>query len=134
MAKKHAEEVLRRYQDTLPVKLSEKELRARGSELAVAQGALEQHVAKAKDVRSKQNAKKKELEAECSRLASAVRDGEEGRKVDVIVRLGRAPGFVDVIRLDTEEVIESRPMSEKEAQRDLVDEGAGDEDGPEARA
>lgn len=121
-------EVVKRYTEKLAVKLDEKTIRARGNELAVAEGQLEQHLIKAKDVRSKQNKRTKELQAEISRLATAVRDGEEAQDITVEARMAKAPGFIDIVRTDTGETIETRAMEDKDRQLELAEGDDADED------
>jgi hypothetical protein len=102
---------------SIMVRLSEEEVRARGELLASAvkkHGAVvEAHAAEKKAMA--------ELEKSCTRdiarLAEIVNDRREERIVDVELRANLKTGMVDVVRLDTGELLEQRVMEEKERLR-----------------
>lgn len=60
-----------------------------------------------------------------------IRSGYEFRNVECEVRKNRATKLVLVIRKDTYEVIEQRPMSMEELQALPIEEGGPDSDAPE---
>ena len=99
------------------VRLSEEEVRARGELLASSvkkhESVVEAHAVEKKAM--------SELEKACARdiarLAEIVNERREERIIDVELRVNLKTGMVDVVRLDTGEVIEQRVMEEKERMR-----------------
>lgn len=102
---------------SIKVRLTEDEVRARGELLASSvkkrESVVEAHATEKKAMR--------ELEEDCTRdiarLAEIVNERREERIIDVELRVNLKTGMVDVVRLDTGEVIEQRVMEEKERMR-----------------
>lgn len=78
--------------------------------------------AKAKSEAEGYAAQIKLLEQQIDSEASIIEDGKEFRNVDCLERISpEAPNEVEIIRLDTGEVIATRPMTEEERQQSLFD-------------
>lgn len=111
--------VLKSYTAMLPVKLTEKEVQVRGSKLALTRQEAEQHTERSKALRAELIAKRDELDSEIGHLAKVVREKTEDREVECEVRMSKKDGCVDEIRLDTMEVIATRPIKDEEGQTGL---------------
>lgn len=109
--------VLRTFEKLLPVKLSEKEKLERGSMLAEKEGGLKDAIEQRKAVTAHWTAKEKEIEAEMSRLALALRQGFEPRTVEVdeIADFGR--NCVMHVRKDTSEVLEQETRALRDSDK-----------------
>jgi imidazolonepropionase-like amidohydrolase len=103
----------------LPVKLTDDELRAKGSQQAAAMidfGALEAEKRElSADLGARLKAKRKELD----RLAVEVRTGLESRPVECELVPVWGSHTVVAVRRDTGEQVEARPMSYAERQLEL---------------
>jgi hypothetical protein len=121
MPKKSADSVVRRFNTMLPCRLTEDELRERGSALAHAREAHERFEGEAAEARKKLKEQAELLDGDVSRLARIVRDRSEHREVTVEVRLTAKAGMVDEVRTDTGEVIANRKIADREAQADMLD-------------
>lgn len=58
----------------------------------------------------------KDKRAHCRRLARSVKTGEEYRDVECYERLADPPVDVEIVRADTEEIVEKRPATEEDRQ------------------
>lgn len=111
---------MRRYDRQLPCPLTDEEALDRGKALALARVAMRDAI----DHRKAEAKRLGELcelaEAEVDRLAMIVRDRREYRPIqcEEVLR-GRQ---VDVVRLDTGEVVQTRAATEADLQQPLFDE------------
>jgi hypothetical protein len=118
---KTVDNVVRQFTTYLPCRLTDDELRDKGSELAHARETSEKHEAASAEVRKELKDRESMLEGEVSRLARIVRDRQEQRPVCVEVRLAKKAGMVDEVRIDTGEIIATRKIADREAQADMLD-------------
>jgi hypothetical protein len=96
----------------LPVKLTEEEIRTKGSEQADAVGELSRQEAEKKETVKELNIALKSTRKRINELAQAVRTGVEIRQVECrVVPVGDE---MHTERLDTNETVDRRPMSEYE--------------------
>lgn len=111
--------------ETLPVPLTETEVRIKGEELA----ALERCIA---DIEAEKSAAAKRLgdavkegRAKALEIAQMIESREELRPVQVVEHPDFGRQVVDLVRVDTGVVIRSRPMTERDRQVSLLDSGSG---------
>lgn len=123
--RKSSDTVVRRYSKYLPVRLSDDELRDRGSSLAHLHKSMDELELKAAEVNAQFKDQRKIFASEAKRLSEIVRAKQEPREVAVEVRMTKKAGVVEEVRLDTGEVVLSRKMDSEEAQVDLLDIPAG---------
>lgn len=110
--------VVSAYVSPMPCKLTDTELRERGQSLARVEGDLREHTKHATSVKKELASKEAALEAELARLGNIIRNAAEPRDTEVQVeQISR--NRVAVIRLDTHEVLEERPLRDEEAQDEL---------------
>lgn len=104
----------------LPVRLSDNEIKLRGEKLADLLreiGVLDEE----KKLESKKYSDKiKEKEIEANEVADAIRSGQEDRDVEIERRPDYTKEVVEVIRLDTGEIIASEPMTDEDRQLNLT--------------
>jgi hypothetical protein len=110
--------VLQKYNRILPCKLTIAESQSRGKELAAILGDIYSEEASQKNIKDQMKERLSELDARARRVQNVVNSGDEYRDVAVESRLMGAD-IVQVIRLDTNEVIETRPAREDELQLPL---------------
>jgi len=103
----------------LPVKLTEKERMARAMTAAEKQSKYSLVEEQKKASSSELGRKLKDLRREIEDLQDAVRTGSEQQNVQIVHRRNESRCTIETVRLDTAEVIESRPMTIEERQRDL---------------
>jgi hypothetical protein len=106
----------------LPVKLTEAEKIQRGEELGRTLDEIERITVGKKAAQHAADTKLKELEVVVNRLGQVLRDGEERRPVEVKELLNFVRGIAETTRMDTWEIVESRPMTAVEMQGQLFDE------------
>ncbi len=116
----------------LPCKLTEEEIRTKGSEQADAVGELSRQEAEKKDTVKELNIGLKSTRKRINELAQSVRTGVEIRAVECrVVPVGDE---MHTERLDTHETVDRRPMSEYErreaAQGRLFEDEQEDADEP----
>ena len=107
------EEAVTRF---LPVHLGKQELEAKSQELANAITELEELKVEYERIKSTMNGQIKEKEKEYKRLAIVVRDKIENREVECFTRRSERNLTIEVVRADTYEVVQTRPMTESERQ------------------
>ena len=105
--------------------LSSDELLVRGRELAVAQHERRECEARRKAAMATFKDEAEEIDGKIRTLTDVVRSGLEWRDVDVETKIERSLGVARVIRLDTGEVVETRPLSAGERQLEMFTD-AGD--------
>jgi hypothetical protein len=100
----------------VPVKLSEPERRKMGEELAALEVEYEEVAEAARDSAALARERKKELRNEISALANALKDGEIKRLLHCREVLDPEAKTVDLIRIDNDEVVLTRPARPEELQ------------------
>jgi hypothetical protein len=116
------------FMRTLPVTLTHPELLARGEALALERWERNQVDAARKASGAGFRERLEDHDAEIDRLAGIVRDKAEPRPVECKSVRDQGRGVIEVTRLDTGEIVESRVMSELERQTRIFepDEEPGD--------
>lgn len=104
---------------SLPVRLSQDELRERGDTLASVIQDLNTEQKRQTDQKAQMKAKLSELEARQTQLAITISRREEDREVMVDTWYDYERGTVSEVRRDTGEEIASRRMTDDEKQRPL---------------
>ncbi len=104
---------------TLPVKLTDKELRERGATLASVIQDLNTEERRQQDIKAQMKARVAELDARKTQLAITISRCEEDREVTVDVWHDYDALRVYAVRRDTGEEIHSRAMTHEEMQRPL---------------
>ncbi len=107
---------LRRERRELPCKLTNAELRQVGDQLAMTVQEIAREEDRQKSVRDEMKAKLTELQSRQTTLALKVSRREEYRNIEVMVSITDAGELVQEIRLDTNDIIRSRPASAEERQ------------------
>lgn len=105
----------------LPVRLTDTELLAKSKELAARITELEDVEATKKSAVAQCKLKSDDLEAEIHDLAKILRTGREDREVEVKELRNDQARTIEVIRIDTGEIVESRPMTIHELQKPLFE-------------
>ncbi len=105
----------------LPVKLSDTELLEFGKRLAQTSSDIHAEEERQTQVKAELKAKLGFIENERTRLSGIVSSGRENRDVSCDMVFDYSRLIVEVIRLDTKEVAETRRMTEAEQQRKLFD-------------
>lgn len=101
---------------TLPVRLTQAELLERGEALALERFARNHCDADRKATATAFKEQLEVFEAEIDRLAGIVREKAEPRPVECRSLRDQARGVVEVMRIDTAEIVESRVMTDLERQ------------------
>lgn len=112
-------EILKRFEQHLPVALTIPEKLAKSVELGEALHALMLHKAAMKATATAQKEMRDELETTALCLARIVRDGKEDRPVECAEVAIPDAGVVRIVRLDSGEAVGQRTMSESERQQSL---------------
>ena len=106
---------------TLPCEMTEEQVIQKAQELAAAVKEHEDHAATTKDIAGKRREELAAIEDRTRKLCRMVTTRTEERKVEVSeVLFGRE---VNLIRLDTGEVVETRPAKEDDVTASLFEEG-----------
>ena len=116
----------RQYQKQLPVKLDREQVVEHGQEMAVSAllaAHVEIEIDKVKDeARGKLKEMKEglvEIRERLKKLASEVRKGEVVQSVLVEARFASDNSRVEIARLDTGEIVETRPLTEEDRQMEI---------------
>lgn len=116
----------REYNLELPIKLSEIQIAARArvlAKMALRAVKVEGEIEEARDeARTRIKALKEDLtgiRTEVKDLARAIRRGEESGEVKVEALVAEDNSRVDVVRLDTGEVVETRALTEEDRQMQI---------------
>lgn len=104
---------------TLPVKLTTKELLAAGREQADAQEEKRDTEGQMKAAADEYKGKIKAITGKIVRLANLVRAGYEHREVKCEQVYDYETGRVQIMRMDTAEIVEDRPLRQDEQQMQL---------------
>lgn len=105
--------------DTLPVKLTDREVMDRGAELAATFDEIATEALQFKEFAASAKARVKSLEAKVDRLVKAIRRREEDREVELLEISDWDSRRVSIRRADTGEEVSSRAMTEEELQKPL---------------
>jgi hypothetical protein len=100
----------------LPVILSEAELKVKASEFAREFRALDLMKEELKGITARKNNEIKHKALKVSVLSTVVDTGIEHREVECVQRQDREKLIIEIIRCDTGEVIQTRPMTANERQ------------------
>lgn len=128
MAEADATTILTRQRESLPVKLTQTEVREFGVRLAQMAGAIDMHGDREKEVKSQLKAERTKLEAEHQRLASVVRSGYENRNVDTITYAHHDEGYAITLRADNDDELRRRRLDDADQQVALPFDGERDPD------
>ena len=104
---------------TLPVKLTDKELKDRGRQLAAVEFERKATIEEKKKILADYNEQLKVIDGKLEKLATAVKEKAEPREVPIEYRKDVAKNTMFTIRTDTDEVIESRPLDDFDRQGEL---------------
>jgi hypothetical protein len=104
---------------SLKCKLTPEEVAARGQELANQIGDRHQVELEKKAEADKFKAQIQEIDSRCTELATEIRDKAEWREGEVVAE--RDGDQMVLIRLDTGEVIQQRPLKDSERQVKMFD-------------
>lgn len=107
------------WTEQLPVRLTDGEIRERGEELAA---KLEKQAEVTIEAKAKATAYKdviNELGTQINALAWKVNQGKENRAVDCREEANFTNRMAETFRMDTGEVVRSRPLTPAEMQRDM---------------
>jgi hypothetical protein len=113
--------VLKRLQETLATTLTQEEFNARAGKLAETHEALALEREVQKEQKAEMKLRLETLEKQRTELARVVRSRKEDRVVDVEWHADDRKGVVELVRLDTGEVFETRPMKAAEKQLDAFE-------------
>jgi len=121
MTKKEDNDLIHRSTElhTLPCKLTKDEKAQAAKELAEKIDQLEALEETRKATMSEFKSKKENLQAQVLALGRQVREGTKLQSVECQLQLNYSKQRVRLIRLDTNEVIEERPMTDEEKQMNL---------------
>ena len=106
--------------ETLSVRLTDAERLQLGDELAGVQDQIGNQLSREESIKKELKAKMAGLEARRDELASIVRRKEQMRPVECVWERNYGDGLARKIRLDTGEVIQSRPLQDHERQPKLL--------------
>lgn len=110
--------------EMLSVRLTHDELRDFGGELAGVLEEISNQTMREESIKKELKAKMAGLEARRDEIASIVRRREQLRSVECVWERHYADGLARKIRLDTGEVVQSRPLRDDERQPKLIPEVA----------
>ena len=116
---------------SLPCKLTDEELIAKGNALAEKLAEIDDVEERAKAAASRAREQRKELDEEASKLAAVVRAKAEERKVACTIYKILALGIARTVRDDTGEIVSDRALSYSERQGSLFADVAADSDDPD---
>jgi len=120
MTKKIDTKIVRTEARSLPVKLTDEELRERGDSLAQVIQNLRTEEDRQVDIKAQMKARLAELDAKKTQLAITISRREEDREVMVDTYHDYDRLKVEMVRQDTGETINSRRMTEAEQQLPLA--------------
>lgn len=112
----------------LPVKLTNDEVRMKGKRMAVLQGEIQQLGEEKKEIVSDFTSKINGRTTEILKLTREINEGAEYRQVEIVERKDWIEREVQVIRQDTGEVVDARPMTPAELQRPIPFGSRADDD------
>lgn len=104
---------------SLPVKLTKEEVRTKGERIAELVIDVVDIEDEKKTVTKEYAARLKALGKEIRGLSREVRSGEEEREVECEERIDHGRNVIEIVRMDTGEVVAHRPMEDYDRQREL---------------
>lgn len=113
------------FKRMLPVDLTEDERLAKGDELSKTVAEYDKVEKEKKEAAATATAKLKRLRHDISDFAITLERGTEEREVDCIERLSPMFDAVEVVRTDTHNVVETRPLDARDRQDELPFDAAG---------
>lgn len=119
-----APKILGRGVKKLACNLTDAELLERGQKIASVKQELDNHIEQTKATAKTMSARKAELDAEVSSIATALRTKQEMRDVEYREEADFISGRAVTIRNDTNATLTSRPLTPDERQERLFGEGA----------
>jgi hypothetical protein len=123
-----------RFADKLPCTISTEDLPARSSELAKVIHARDHLLEQKRETNANFRSRVKFYDERLKELADAVEGGTELRNVDCVERFNSRTNTVELVRLDTGEVYDSRAATAEDRQEDLPGVGASEGESAEAGA
>lgn len=108
------------WTETLRCDLSEAEVRDRADQAARAFGEAAESEDELTGIATEMRGQIKRLRAQVGELLRAVREAAEYRPVDCVERRNESEAKVEVIRVDTGEIVRSRPFTPDERQLGLL--------------
>lgn len=108
--------------EVLPVQLTDEERLEFANTLAKANQAVEHAIDEKKYLNSQAGSRVKQAEAHRDEITNIVSSGKEWREVIVHRKFDYEKGILTETRIDTGEVIASRPLTDAEKQGNLLDE------------
>lgn len=106
---------------TLPVTLNDVECADRAKELVALMGRRDSEIADQLAAKQSMRARIKGMDADIEKLAKTVRERREDRPVPCFHTFDGKAGTARLVRSDTEEIVETRPMTPDEKQRSLFE-------------
>lgn len=106
----------------LEVKLTKKEVSEYAEKLAQSCVTRIETEAEKKEVTGNYNAQLKNINKDISALSEAIQNGYEERDVECDERVNGEKNIVEIIRLDTQEVIDARDIEQDDIQENLLEE------------
>ena len=108
------------WTETLRCDLSEAEVRDRADQAARAFGEAAESEVELTAIGTEMRGQIKRLRAQVGELLRAVREAAEYRPVDCVERRNEGEANVEVVRVDTGEIVRSRPFTQDERQLGLL--------------
>jgi hypothetical protein len=118
--KKQSKEKTDRFTKKLPVPLTDDEVRHRGEELASKLAALDEIDAALKVAKQEAKAKKEPIAKRVTELKQQIRGRKEARLVECELVRDFDARCAETMRLDTGEVVDTRPLTPEEMQTQLA--------------
>lgn len=112
----------------LPVNLGQKEIETYALQLAEVCAKRSEVEADRKKAAGEFNQKIKAHTESIENLVSAIQEGFEERDVECDWRRNNEKGFMELVRMDTREVVETREMTEQELNQDIFEKGENEDD------
>lgn len=103
--------------ESLPVPLTQEEIAERADRMATALRKITELEIEKKAKNDEIKHKKEELEKDIAVWASQVREKAENREVEIELQSNWETGQIETFRLDTGELIRTRPMTPSEKQK-----------------
>ena len=117
---------------SLPVHLTDDELLMKGRELAALERETDQADAERKAISKEMGEKVKEMRERALTMAQVIETKQEKRPVECVQHKNWVASTVETVRSDTGEVVQERPMSERDRQEAMFEKD--DEAGASAAA
>lgn len=106
---------------SLPVKLTEAEITAKGRVLAQTHKLRDEMILKGKASADDYKKLVREIEGDINQISDEIRTGKELREIEVVDQNDYHRGRVSTVRVDTQEEVCSRNMTAEERQTSFMD-------------